>query len=686
MSEEFQTNNTEIKDTTHSSKRLLFIFLLLGGIVLVGGGFFSIRYLVTKTKIYSDPDSQPLPSPALHFDNFEMEQFSSVEDFKTYIVESESYSSSNSTVGSAQLRGTDMMSLESDSPAPTTAGGVPTRTSETNVQVESIDEPDIVKAADGKIYVSANRYYRNVRPLPLESSMEPITPTYFPPPSKPEVVMGISILNAFPPEEMKKLGGIDNVGNLLLSEDVLVVFADTTVFGYDVSSPEDPKELWSFSYGEETTYKDARLYGTDVYLVTNTWYSRTSPCPITPIKGESVSYSISCTDVYYPIYPLYTNSTFTVFKISTKDGEVLDKVSFVGAGHDSVIYMSEDSFYITYSYAHDYVDIFMDFVKTDGSDIFSEEVLTRVKKLASYDISSDAKMMELGRIMDDYLLSLAEDDTMQVENELQDRMDTYMKNHVRDLQATGVVKFSTDNLSLVSTGNVPGHPLNQFSLDEYKENLRIATTSQGVWGFSTQGSVNDVYVLDPTLKELGSVKDLGLDERIYSTRFIGDLGYVVTFKETDPFYILDLSNPKKPKMTGELKIPGYSSYLHPLEDNLILGVGKEGSKVKLSLFDVSNGSSPLEIDKYVMDEYWSEVLNTHHAFLQDSYHKVFFLPGSKGGYVFSYEDAKLDLVKAVNVTSLKRAVYMDDYMYLVAENSVVVLDETTWERVKEFSY
>ncbi|MEA3560689.1 MAG: beta-propeller domain-containing protein, partial [Candidatus Omnitrophota bacterium] len=92
-----------------------------------------------------------------------------------------------------------------------------------------------------------------------------------------------------------------------------------------------------------------------------------------------------------------------------------------------------------------------------------------------------------------------------------------------------------------------------------------------------------------------------------------------------------------PELKGELKIPGYSSYLHPINKDRILGMGKEGSKVKVSLFDVELASNPKEADKYILDEYWSDVLNTHHAFLLDAKHKIFFLPGHKGGYIFSYE-------------------------------------------------
>jgi len=132
-----------------------------------------------------------------------------------------------------------------------------------------------------------------------------------------------------------------------------------------------------------------------------------------------------------------------------------------------------------------------------------------------------------------------------------------------------------------------------------------------------------------------------------------------------------------------LKIPGYSSYLHPITKDKILGVGKEESNVKISLFDVFNPENPKEIDKYILKEYWSDILNTHHAFLLDSKHQIFFLPGGQGGYIFSYKDNKLELKRAVSDILAKRAVYINDYFYIIGENKIVVLNELTWDKVKE---
>ena len=202
----------------------------------------------------------------------------------------------------------------------------------------------------------------------------------------------------------------------------------------------------------------------------------------------------------------------------------------------------------------------------------------------------------------------------------------------------------------------------------------------------TGESANDVYILDENLEITGSVKDLGLTERIYSARFIADKGYLVTFRQVDPFYVLDLSDPKNPELKGELKIPGYSSYLHPITKDKILGIGKEGSQVKISLFDVESPENPSELAKYTLNEYWSDILNTHHAFLLDKKHEIFFLPGSKGGYIFSYEGNQLKLTRAVSDIRARRAIYINDYLYIIGDDKIAVLNEIDWEKVNELEF
>jgi uncharacterized secreted protein with C-terminal beta-propeller domain len=293
-------------------------------------------------------------------------------------------------------------------------------------------------------------------------------------------------------------------------------------------------------------------------------------------------------------------------------------------------------------------------------------------------------------VLQQFMASLDEDELLRIENELNNKMTDYAKEHSRDLEKTGIVKITIDNFEVKSTGSVPGVPLNQFSLDEYQGNLRIATTTGRrsiLPGFAGRGeSLNDVYVLDDNLKQTGSVLNLGLTEQIYSVRFIEDKGYVVTFRRIDPFYVLDLANPKNPQLKGELKIPGYSSYLHPISKDKILGIGEEDNRVKISLFDVADPSNPTETAKYNLDEYFSEIAQTHHAFLLDDKFNVFFLPGSRGGYIFSYEDNDLELVRALSDIRARRAIFINDYFYIIGDDRIMVLNETDWQEVNQLRF
>lgn len=197
-----------------------------------------------------------------------------------------------------------------------------------------------------------------------------------------------------------------------------------------------------------------------------------------------------------------------------------------------------------------------------------------------------------------------------------------------DGPVTSIHKFDISDpraTTYVATGSVQGFLLNQFAMDEYEGMLRVASTSSPSWWGSGPDSESKVSVLRQIgdgLVEVGSVDGLGATEQIYSVRFMGDVAYVVTFRQTDPLYIIDLSDPRRPEMVGELKIPGYSAYLHPVGDGRILGVGQDATDegqvqgTQVSLFDVSDPTDPQRLDTYTLSEGSnSSVEWDHHAFL-----------------------------------------------------------------------
>jgi uncharacterized secreted protein with C-terminal beta-propeller domain len=215
-------------------------------------------------------------------------------------------------------------------------------------------------------------------------------------------------------------------------------------------------------------------------------------------------------------------------------------------------------------------------------------------------------------------------------------------NQVPSSQQTVIDKFNVtdpDHTTFVSSGEVPGYVLNQFSMSEDKGYLRVATTSRPIWwgGGLPQGlSQSYVTVLSDqsgALVPVGQVSGLGAGQQIYSVRFVGDSAYIVTFRRVDPLYVLDLQSPTAPRVVGQLELEGYSSYLHPLGGGLLLGVGQdvgsgnEPSGAQLELFDVSSPSSPKLLQKTTLGSgSSSEVSYDHHAFLYWPPTKLAVLP------------------------------------------------------------
>jgi len=178
-----------------------------------------------------------------------------------------------------------------------------------------------------------------------------------------------------------------------------------------------------------------------------------------------------------------------------------------------------------------------------------------------------------------------------------------------------------------ASGRVTGYVLNQFSLSEHEGVLRVASTRDPEWinVTDTKPSVSFVTTFADdgagALRQLGRVGGLGTNERIHGVRFIGDRGYVVTFRQVDPLHVIELADPANPRVMGELVIPGYSAYLHPVGDGLLLGVGQDATATgrlrgtQISLFDVSDPAAPRRLQHLTLPDAWSEAENDHHAFL-----------------------------------------------------------------------
>ena len=196
------------------------------------------------------------------------------------------------------------------------------------------------------------------------------------------------------------------------------------------------------------------------------------------------------------------------------------------------------------------------------------------------------------------------------------------------------IRVQGNNITCEAKGQVPGHERNQFSMDEYDNYFRIETTTWTNWSTQT-----NLYVLDMNLSLVGKLEGLAPGENFHSARFMGNRAYFVTFKKTDPLFVIDLSQPTSPSVLGELHIPGYSDYLHPYDETHLIGVGKhtieaeEGDfawyqGIKMSLFDVSNVTNPVQMDNITIGDRGSDspVLYDHKAFLFDKSRSLLVIP------------------------------------------------------------
>ena len=639
-----------------------------------------------------------------------LQRVQSAEELRLYLTRANAsvQTKLSRSMGVAEFGGPASLAV----PAPQAAdssGAAAGRVSDTNVQVAGIDEPDIVKTDGKNIYFSRESYFYG-RPVimggivadeqycgivgpgaQLQDGSQPgmirICPDYTP---------RTSIIKAFPPADLSITGSIKAQGELLLLRDkkILTVFSGKDIQGFNVADPSNPQKKWSLTLDDNTQVLTSRLSNGKIYVISRRYLDYQNPCPMKWFSESGSKASpviIPCIELYRPSRIIPVDSTYTAFVLNPETGVIENKISFLGSTQDSVVYMSPNALYVTYFAPENIARVYIRAVAEKAGDLFPAALRERLSTLEGYDLTDDAKLVEINTLLERHFATLSKDENLRVQTEWQNRLTAYIKDHRRELEKTTIVKISLNTFAISNTGSVPGYPLNQFALDEYNGNLRVAVTiGQRWWGWGgfwqgNQDSVNDVYVLNGSLQQIGAIRDLGLTERIYSARFVGPRAYLVTFRQIDPFYVLDLSDPRNPMKKGELKISGYSAYLEPISDSLILGVGQEGSSVKVSLFDVSNPANPVEKDKYTLKDSWTEVNSNHRAFLKDEKYQVFFLPGSQGGYIFSYKDNKLSLTKAISGYQVKRAVFLDDYLYVIAQDRVVVFDERTWEKVKELS-
>jgi len=562
--------------------------------------------------------------------------------------------------------------------------------SETNIQVAGVDEADIVKN-DGKyIYTIVNNK--------------------------------VVILNAYPAESMEILSEINitNPINIFVNKDKLIVFSSeysgvegTSVRIYDISDRENPvieKEISVEGY-----YIDSRMIDNYVYLIANKYASlgEGGGVVLPAMTVDGIREKIAPTDIgYFPYHD--SGYAFTKILAVNVDDQTYNSETYL-LGSSYTIYVSKNNLYLTSLKTirqQDYFKEAIDKVIRPLLPTNLQENVTEILESEDYYYEQSSKISE---IVQDYSQSLIGKEKAEFDKEFSDKMEEFTIDMSKKTEKTIVhkIELKKEQMEYITNGEVPGTVLNQFSMDEYNGYFRIATTTGNFWS-SRAPILSHLYVLDENLKTVGSVEDLAKGERIYSVRFMGEKAYVVTFRQVDPLFVISLENPEAPEVLGQLKVTGYSSYLHPYDENLIIGIGKEATEegrvqgLKIALFDVSDVANPVLKANYEFKEQWSDsnALYNHKAFLFDKEKGVLVLPISysiqtgvsgdqwrypmykywQGAFVFNINENEITLRGKIDHETnsnesyyygpytVERSLYMDNVLYTVSKSFVKAND------------
>lgn len=563
----------------------------------------------------------------------EMKKFSSADEIRQYIdtntklaaeAEGETYATNSGVVAlnvdAAAPRAAAESSAKSVAAALPSAGLGTADYSQTNVQVAGVDEPDFVKS-DGKyIYVLSGDTLTIVDAYPAASAAI-ISKT-----SLDDTPRDIFILGDRLVLFMTGSGSYEE-GPVYASQMKAMPYYrhysnGARVIFYDISDRKDPRVIKDYTIDGD--YTDARMIGSSVYLVTREQVYTYQDEKITVPCVRERSACVVTPDVYYFDNPERQYAFTTVSSYDMNSGNEKDaKTYLVGSGN--ILYVSPDAMYISYQKWHN--------VWRRGGI----EPLPAVQSGAVASAGS-APGVSTSVLWEDFnRMSETEKQNLIADMKAQEQEKITRKEF--DQSTTVIHKIAIDNgaITYVARGEVPGYLESQFGMDEYNKNLRVATTSDV---YTTRGSYeyNNVFVLDPGMKTIGELTHIAEQEKIYSTRFIGDRLYMVTFKRVDPFFVIDLSIPGKPKVLGKLKIPGYSDYLHPYDSTHIIGLGKETGTnewggvstqgLKLALFDVSDVEHPTQVGKVEIGDAGSDsaALSDHKAFLFSKEKNLLVIP------------------------------------------------------------
>ena len=460
--------------------------------------------------------------------------------------------------------------------------------SKTNIQVENVDEADITKTDGNYIYSLSDN---NVIISDVRN------------PEKVKIASKISVSTGIPEDLL-----LYNNKLIIISSEGNYSNQNTIVYVYNIDDKEHPYSIKNYTLYEP--YYTTRCIGNMLYVISSGKLRKENSEIITYYKEDYDQKDIEYKNIKY-LKDVKTNTQTLISSVDLNKIEENINVQSYLIDIDNA-YISENSIYLAdTSYEYSYKE------NKITPPIYTLFTLKGVFGPASYIEKRD------------YSYSSS----------------NYTK--------TNIYKFDIKDgkIEYNSKTKLDGQIINQFSLDEFNNNLRVAI-------YNNDGS--KVVVLDSKLNKLGETSYLAKGEKMYSSRFIGNKAYLVTYKTIDPLYVIDLSSPSNPKVLGELKIPGYSTYLHPYDETHLIGIGMETKEtvnrnsqgkvisttaritgMKMALFDVSNLRNPIQISSTVIGDSrtTSAILTNHKALLFSKEKELIAIPVNNYAEDFEISDS-----------------------------------------------
>ncbi len=447
-----------------------------------------------------------------------------------------------------------------------------------------------------------------------------------------------------------QVAGVDEADIVKTDGDYIYYTSNGNVYIVDAKNPSNIILAKKLEFQNQNA--NSNFYPSEMYLDKNTltiigtYYEYQNVVPIDPGKPIIMEDSIASSKMI--AYPFSNKTKVLIYDITNKSDIKNIKDFYIDGNYTNSRKINNNLYLITNNYVYGKIDsntaVLPSYYDSNSGSAkaidytslycFPEINTTNLMSITAIDVNNPNENANIQTFLGASEIVYCSQNNLYVTS----------SNYKETTSDTKIFKFALNNgkITFAAQGNLPGSILNQFSMDEHNNYLRVATTEND-WASGNNNSKNNLFILDSTLSTVGKLTDLAKGEQIKSARFMGDRIYLVTFETVDPLFAIDAKNPNAPKVLGELKIPGYSTYLHAYDENHLIGFGYDtktenyygvevvrNSGLKMSLFDIKDISNPREMFTEIIGEEGSssELLYNHKSLLFDKEKNLLAFPAN----------------------------------------------------------